>query len=168
MNYDDLRTLLDYHYWARDRMLAALDALPTDRFMRDLGSSFKSARDTAAHIYGAEWVWYQRWLGDSPTSTVPFDRFGDTQSLRTAWIDLERQVRTFLEQLGPAGIERTFEYRLFNGAAGRSVFWQMLQHVVNHASYHRGQITTMIRQLGAAPPQSMDLIAFYRERMQPS
>jgi uncharacterized damage-inducible protein DinB len=56
------------------------------------------------------------------------------------------------------------DYQLFNGAAGRSVFWHMLQHVVNHASYHRGQVTTMLRQLGAAPPKSTDLITFYRER----
>jgi uncharacterized damage-inducible protein DinB len=48
------------------------------------------------------------------------------------------------------------------------VLWQMLQHVVNHSTYHRGQVTTMIRQLGAAPPQAMDLIAFYRERGAPT
>jgi uncharacterized damage-inducible protein DinB len=168
MNYDDLRTLLDYHYWARDRMLAALDSLPSDQFTRDLGNSFKSVRDTAAHIYGAEWVWYHRWLDKSPTSFMLFDKFGDSNSLWDAWTELERQVRTFVEDLGPAGIERAFDYRLFSGVAGRSVFWQMLQHVVNHASYHRGQITTMLRQLGAAPPKSMDLITFYRERTPPA
>jgi len=48
---------------------------------------------------------------------------------------------------------------LLNGQAGASPFWQMLQHVVNHGSYDRGQITTMLRQLGAAPPKSMDLVA---------
>jgi uncharacterized damage-inducible protein DinB len=40
--------------------------------------------------------------------------------------------------------------------------WQMVQHVVNHASYHRGQVTTMLRQIGAEPPKPMDLIAYYR------
>ncbi|PYR77272.1 MAG: hypothetical protein DMF86_09685 [Acidobacteria bacterium] len=54
-----------------------------------------------------------------------------------------------------AGVARTFEYTLLNGQAGASPFWQMLQHVVNHGSYHRGQITTMLRQLGAAPPKSV-------------
>lgn len=44
------------------------------------------------------------------------------------------------------------------------VLWQMLQHVVNHGTYHRGQIATMLRQMDAAPPRSMDLIDFYRER----
>jgi uncharacterized damage-inducible protein DinB len=58
------------------------------------------------------------------------------------------------------------EYRLFSGATGVSPFWQLLQHVVNHASYHRGQVTTMLRQLGAPPAKSTDLITFYRERAQ--
>jgi len=53
---------------------------------------------------------------------------------------------------------------LLSGAEGASPFWQMLQHVVNHASYHRGQITTMLRQLGASPGKPMDMIAFYRTR----
>ena len=49
MNLQDLRTMLDYHYWARDRLLDALDALAPEQFTRDLGSSFKSIRDTVAH-----------------------------------------------------------------------------------------------------------------------
>ena len=53
-------------------------------------------------------------------------------------------------------------YTMINGDPRRSVFQNMLQHVVNHASYHRGQVTTMLRQMGAAPGKPMDLIAFYR------
>jgi uncharacterized damage-inducible protein DinB len=55
-------------------------------------------------------------------------------------------------------------YTLLSGVSSASPFWQMLQHVVNHASYHRGQVTTMLRQLGMAPAKSCDLITFYRER----
>ena len=71
-------------------------------------------------------------------------------------------MRAFLERLGENGIERTFEYRLFDGTPSAQPFWQMLQHVVNHGSYHRGQVTTMLRQMGAAGPKATDLIAFYR------
>jgi uncharacterized damage-inducible protein DinB len=53
---------------------------------------------------------------------------------------------------------------LLNGTPGRSRIWHIVQHVVNHATYHRGQVTTMLRQLGAASPKSQDLILFYRER----
>jgi hypothetical protein len=70
-----------------------------------------------------------------------------------------------LPGIGPALADAIIEYRLLNGTPGRTGFWQMLQHVVNHASYHRGQITTLLRQLGAEPPKSMDMIAFYRERL---
>ena len=164
MNYDDASALLDYHYWARDRLFDALAPLSSEHYTRDLGNSFQSIRDTAVHTYAAEWAWYMRWTGKSPTALLLADKFPDVSSLRSAWRDMEREVRAFLQELGPAGIDRRIEYKMFNGQPGSSVFWQMLQHMVNHASYHRGQLTTMLRQTGAPPPKSMDLIVFYRER----
>ena len=164
MTLQDLRLLLDYHYWARDRVLDAVDPLPPDQFTRDMGSSFRSIRDTLAHIYFAEWAWYLRWQGDSPTSQLPADMFPDPETTRALWRDHEAKMRALVDTLDEAGVARRIDYTFISGKPGASVFWHMLQHVVNHASYHRGQITTMLRQLGAAPPKAMDLIAFYRER----
>jgi uncharacterized damage-inducible protein DinB len=161
---EDLRLLLDYHYWARDRVLEAADRLTPEQLNRDLGNSFRSVRETLAHIYAAEWAWHSRWQGQSPTALLAADLFPDVAALRHLWIEHEAKMRAFLDALGEDGIARVFEYKLLNGQPGKSVFWQMLQHVVNHASYHRGQVTTMLRQLGAPPPKSMDMIAFYRER----
>ena len=164
MNLNDLRTLLDYHYWARDRALTAAAALPPEQFTRDLGSSFKSIRDTLAHTYAAENAWYSRWHGNSPTALIPADQFPDVESLRVAWTELESKVRAFINDNGEEGVTRVIDYKLLSGQPGSSPLWQMLQHVVNHASYHRGQVTTMIRQLGGTPAKSLDMIAFYRER----
>jgi uncharacterized damage-inducible protein DinB len=164
VDHSDLRTLVDFNYWARDRMLAAVEPLSPDQYTRDLGNSFKSVRDTLVHMYSAEWVWYTRWQGTSPTAPIPFDAFADLPALSAAWRDLETQIQSFVDGLDAAAIGREFDYRLMNGQPGRSVFWQMLQHVVNHATYHRGQVVTMLRQLGLPPPKSTDLIAFYRER----
>jgi len=164
MTLTDLQTLVDYHYWARDRLLEAIEPLSAEQWRRDLGSSFKSIHETVAHIYAAEWAWHQRWQGNSPTALFPAEKLPDVASVRRAWSELEVRVRAFLAGLGEAGITRVFEYRLLNGSEGSSPFWQMLQHVVNHASYHRGQVTTMLRQLGAQPGKSMDLIAYYRTR----
>jgi uncharacterized damage-inducible protein DinB len=161
MTRADLKTLLEYHYWARDRLLDAVEPLTPEQYTRDLGSSFKSVRDTVAHVHAAEWAWCSRWQGTSPTALLPADRFPDAAAARQAWSDLERDVRTYLEQLGD-DVGRMIDYKLLNGSAGTSPFWQMLQHVVNHASYHRGQITTMLRQIGVEPPKPMDLIAYYR------
>jgi uncharacterized damage-inducible protein DinB len=164
MNLQDLRTMLDYHYWARDRLLEALDPLTPEQFTRDLGSSFKSIRDTVAHIYAAEWAWYSRWQGDSPTALLPVEQFPDVASIRLAWAAHEAKMRAFVESLGEEGVSRMIAYKLLAGQPGNSPVWQMLQHVVNHASYHRGQVTTMLRQIGATPAKSMDMIAFFRLR----
>ena len=152
MTLQDLRTMLDYHYWARDRLLDALQTVAPEQLKRDLGSSFKSIHETIVHTYSAEWAWHSRWQGTSPTALLPADQFPDLAAVRDAWTELE------------SGIDRVFEYKLLSGQAGATPFWQMLQHVVNHASYHRGQVTTMLRQLGAAPAKPMDMIAFYRTR----
>jgi uncharacterized damage-inducible protein DinB len=162
MNLPDLQTLVDYHYWARDRLLASLETLTPDQYNRDLGSSFASVRETITHIYAAEWAWYQRWKGESPTELLAADRFADLAALRAAWIDLEAKVRAYVNGVGDGGVGRIVEYKLLSGQAGASPVWQMVQHVVNHASYHRGQITTMLRQIGAAPARPMDMIAYYR------
>jgi len=64
MTLTDLQTLVDYHYWARDRLLDAIEPLTAEQWRRDLGSSFKSIHETVAHIYAAEWAWHQRWQGN--------------------------------------------------------------------------------------------------------
>jgi uncharacterized damage-inducible protein DinB len=164
MTLQDLRTMLDYHYWARDRLLAALDTLSPEQLTRDLGSSFKSIHETMVHTYAAEWAWHSRWHGSSPTALLPADQFPDLASIRNAWQELEGKMRRFVDGLGDDGVERVHDYTLLSGQAGSTPLWQMLQHVVNHASYHRGQVTTMLRQLGAAPAKPMDMIAYYRTR----
>jgi uncharacterized damage-inducible protein DinB len=164
MTFEDLNTMLDYHYWARDRVLTAVEPLTAEQFTRAMGNSFSSVRDTLAHIVSAEIIWLARWRGASPKALLPADRHTSLADVQAEWTRLEPEVREFLRALGPDGITRVFEYKLISGQPGSSPFWQMLQHVVNHATYHRGQVTTMLRQLGAQPGKSMDMIAFYRER----
>lgn len=163
MTHADLRMLLDFHYWARDRMLDAIEPLTPQQWTQDLGNSFRSVRDTVAHIYSAEWVWYERWRGNAPAALLSPELCPDVAAIRRTWTEHERSVRALLDELGEQGVQRVMPYTLFSGVASASPFWQMLQHVVNHASYHRGQVTTMLRQLGAAPAKSCDMITFYRE-----
>jgi uncharacterized damage-inducible protein DinB len=164
MNLQDLRTLVDYHYWARDRMFEALALLTPEQATRDLGGSFKSIHDTVAHIYAAELIWYARWQGHSPSALLTGQAFPDLESVRAGWAEQELKMRAYLDELGEGGVARVMEFRMFTGQPTSSPFWQMLQHLVNHASYHRGQVTTMLRQVGAQPAKSLDMIAFYRTR----
>jgi uncharacterized damage-inducible protein DinB len=161
---DEALALLDYHYWARDRIIAAVEALTPEEYTRDLGNSFASVHATLVHTCGAEWLWYHRWTGNSPSALPDAAAYSDLQSVRDAWMSLETNARGLVSALSDADLAKVFTYRLMNGAETQSVFAHMLQHLVNHASYHRGQITTMLRQLGAPAPKQQDLIAFYRER----
>jgi uncharacterized damage-inducible protein DinB len=172
MNHQELRDLVDFHYWARDRMLAAVEPLAPEQFTKDLGNSFGSIRDTLAHLYFAEWIWLSRWQGLSPANVRELlaarppasERFPDLATVRRIWAEHETKLRAFLDTLDDHTVSRVVAYTSMDGTPGSSIQWQMIQHVVNHASYHRGQVTTMLRQLGAKPPQSTDLITFYRER----
>jgi uncharacterized damage-inducible protein DinB len=163
MTRDDLRPLVDYHYWATYRLLDAVEQLEADQFTRDLKNSFPSVRDTLSHLHSAEWVWLSRLRGRSPTAFLRHDRFTQPADARRAWRDTEADMRDYVGSVDDASLAAVLEYRLMNGQPGATPVGRILQHVVNHGTYHRGQVTTMLRQLGAAPGKSQDLIAFYRE-----
>jgi uncharacterized damage-inducible protein DinB len=164
MRFEDLQTLVDYHYWARDRLLVVIETLTHEQLTTNLGNSFPSIFDTIVHLYGADWIWRSRWDGESPQALPASSSFRDLASVRSVWGDEERRIRGVLSRLGPEGVARPIEYRGWDGRLQAQPFWHMLQHLVNHGSYHRGQVTTMLRQLNVPPAKSMDLIAFYRER----
>ena len=164
MTYDDLRLLVDYNYWARDRVLDAIATITPEQFIRPMGSSFSSVHDTVAHICAAERIWITRLKGEKLQGVPKPDRLPDVDAARKEWAELESDMREQLARLGPEAVEHTIEYQDLRGNDQLDVLWQVLQHVVNHGTYHRGQITTMLRQLDASPPKSMDLIAFYRDR----
>src|SRR5687767_14896657 len=126
MTCAEVQTLIDYNYWARDRLLPAVDRLSPEQFTRDLGSSFRSVRDTLAHLHAAEWIWYRRWMGESPSALPPADRFPDAASVAAAWRDMEAQIRAYFSMLDDRALARVIEYKSTAGVAGASVLWQML------------------------------------------
>lgn len=164
MDLNEATALLEYHYWARDRALDAAEKLSPEEYTRDLSNSFPSVRDTLVHIYSASRVWCSRWLGDSSARMLDAAAFPDVPALRAVWKEHESRVDGVLHHVAAGGLDQVIEYSTFDGKTWRQSFAHQFSHMVNHSSYHRGQVTTMLRQLGAAPPKSMDLITFYRDR----
>jgi uncharacterized damage-inducible protein DinB len=149
-----IREIFDYNYWARDRQLEASVALSQEQFLRPMGSSYSSLRDTMAHLVGAEWGWQERWRGRSPSREVYFrdwgpDSFPTLTSVRERWAAVEQQVRDYLGHLTEDRLTRPLTYKNLKGETWTYPLWQTLWHVVNHQTYHRGQVTTLLRQLGA-------------------
>lgn len=160
---DEFRQLFDYDRWADRRVLDAVSALEPDELTRDLGGSHPSVRATLAHILGADWIWLERCRGRSPAGFPDGWDLSTFDALVARWRRVEEARRDFVEGLDDADLRRTVSYRNTKGAAFENPLWQLLRHQVNHASYHRGQVVTMLRQLGAEPV-STDLILYHRER----
>ena len=163
MTPEEMCTLYDYNAWANRRVLDAAGALTKEQFMKPMGSSFGSVRDTLAHICGAEWIWLERFQGRSPASLPDMAQFGDVTSLRERWSDQEARLLAFVGKLTQEDLDRVMEYKTLKFGVYRNPLWQSMQHLVNHGTYHRGQVTTLLRQLGAQPILT-DLMHFYRER----
>lgn len=162
MTPEEIRLLFDYNSWANHHSLEAASALSAEAYAKPLGSSFSSVGETLAHIYGAEVVWLGRFLGESP-KMPDLAQVATLSALRKRWDEVEAKLARFVAGLAQADLDREIHYRNLAGEPYRNSLWQPLQHLVNHGTYHRGQVTTMLRQLGAKPV-STDLIRFYRER----
>ena len=163
MNPQHFRRLYDYNAWANRRTLESCVALAPAQFTRPLGSSFSSVRDTLVHILQGEWFWHERWLGRSPAAVPTVQPYPDVAGVREQWKPIESSILGFVNSRTAEDLERVLHYRTTEGHANSQPLWQMLQHLANHGSYHRGQITTLLRQLGAAPAAT-DLILYYREQ----
>lgn len=162
MNVEDVRTLYSYTEWANERIIETLRDMSEEQFTRRIESSFPSLRDTLAHIVMAEWVWLRRWKGESPTA-VPAWCEG-APSLDTIVENLravETERRELIESLTDEDLRRDIAYRSIKGDPFTTRLDHQIAHVANHSTYHRGQITTMMRQIGVTPP-STDMIVYIR------
>ncbi len=163
MTPQEMRMLYDYNAWANHRSLDAASRLTAEQFVQPMGSSFSSVRDTLAHIYGGEWVWLERFQGRSPSSLPDTTQFQDNASLKERWSEHEARLLGFVRGLAQSDLDRVMEYKTLKFGVYSNPLWESMQHLVNHGTYHRGQVTTLLRQLGAQPIAT-DLMHFYRER----
>ncbi|HEY0704999.1 MAG TPA: DinB family protein [Candidatus Acidoferrales bacterium] len=163
MNVEDFTRLYDFNAWADRRTLDSCAALSDAQFLQDLGSSFPSVRDTLVHTMLVEWVWLERWKGNSPNTYPPSTDFPNLAAVRQRWTEIERDLLAYIAALKPDDICRVIHHITMAGAPQAQPLWQMLQHLVNHGTYHRGQVATMLRQLKARA-LGTDLIMYYREK----
>lgn len=163
MKPEEMRELFAFNAWANHRILGAMEALTAEQFTKELGSSFSSVRDTAVHVWAVEWVWLERLDGNSPAAFPNAKDFPDLATLRPRWAEVEKNWLAYVSRLNERELAEEVDYKSLTFGLARSPRWQILQHTVNHGSYHRGQITTMLRQLGAKGAAT-DLILYYRER----
>jgi uncharacterized damage-inducible protein DinB len=166
MNKDDVEYLYDYNLWANARILDAVSKLSPEQFTMDLQSSHRSVRDTLAHILAAEWIWLERWKGVSPKALLSPAEFSTVESLRARWAQLEEDYGKFVKGLTDESLAKVITYTNTRGENWSYPLSQMVQHVGYHSAYHRGQVVTMLRQLGAVV-YPVDLLVFMDVKRNP-
>jgi uncharacterized damage-inducible protein DinB len=162
MKLSEYRLLFAYDCWANGRLLQAAGELDGDRYAQELGGSFASVRDTMAHIVAVEWIWLRRWCGESPSAMPDWAVAPESAALRRKLDEIEVEQDRFMATLSDEGLQRIVEYRNLKGETYRYPLGDLLLHLVNHSTYHRGQAATLLRQLGAVPPPT-DFLVFKSE-----
>lgn len=148
---DSLASLVDYMRWADRRIVAACRDLTAEQFTREIGGSFPSVHATLAHIAGAAEVWAARMEGRTPDRVPGAAEIPDLEDaarrLEAAAAVAERTCAEW-----SAAPDAPFSYRNTRGVATTIPRWAVIRHLVNHSTYHRGQIANMLRQMGVQPP----------------
>jgi uncharacterized damage-inducible protein DinB len=161
MTVGEIKSLFDFDRWATDRTLESVSAVPEEEYFRDLKSSHGGIHGTLVHTYSASWLWLARWNGIVPAASDEAGTASNLEVLKTRWDAYREDLRRFLEGCTESRLSAPLSYRDKKGNPHAEPLYQQMQHVVNHGTYHRGQVVTMLRQVGATP-QATDLVAFYR------
>ena len=164
MHLQDIHTLYEFNYWANHRLLDIVETLTEEQFKKDLSSSHGGIHGTLFHTMGAEEIWLRRWKGVSPAIFSKAEDYPTFDVLKQHWDVVEHEMMGFCHMLKTDDdIRKVISYKDLKGNEYSQPLYQLMQHLVNHSTYHRGQIVTMLRQLGVKPIAT-DFVAFLREK----
>ena len=171
MDLADIRRLFDYTEWANNLAMDAAAKLSDEHLRHEFGISHKSIFGTLVHIAGADWIWWERWNGRSPTKDEAWSLWttescGNLATLKDRWSNLIDGRTRFISELDEERLSAELPFRLLSGDPNSMPLVDQMQHVANHATMHRGQVVGMIRQLGFEPPAT-DLLFYLRRDVSP-
>jgi uncharacterized damage-inducible protein DinB len=160
---------VDYSAWANRQLLEACTPLPHAHLDRDLGASHRGVLETLRHIFYTERVWRDRLIANAlPPLIVIGDQrlFQDPppgpslEDLKQRWPEIEVSLHQWLANLPESELSGELPCLQPDGQYLRLSRWQIILHMVNHSTLHRGQIISMLRTLELKPP-NIDLFSFY-------
>ena len=159
-----LTDLSFYNIWANQLLLDTINLLPEEKQKQELPSSFKSLYKTVLHMLDAEGIWWQRMKLLERIIRLSDEFKGDMQELSNNFLHQNRQWSEWVNNATDHQLQHVFQYQNFKGEQFKQPIYQMLLHVFNHGTYHRGQLVNMLRQLDVEKIPSTDFIAWSRRR----
>jgi len=156
-----LKTHIDYTAWATRKLVDCASRLTPEQLNHDFKTADHSVLGTLVHTFAADRVWLARVTG-GPHPGFISDRDRSLAVLQTEWPELHERWKQWINGLSVADTSRVLSYTDLKGNAWSQPLWQVVLHVVNHGTHHRGQVSGFLRTLGQNPPGT-DLIYYYRE-----
>jgi uncharacterized damage-inducible protein DinB len=153
---------LAYSVWANETLIERLKKLDDALLHQEVKSSFPSIAKTLLHMWDAEVVWLKRFQGVSLTEWPSKDFKGTSADLINGVIKSSKDIQAIVASGGEAFVKGKVRYKNLKGNEFEDDIEYLLYHIVNHGTYHRGQITTMLRELGITDPVSTDIIFYWR------
>lgn len=153
-----------YHQWANQLIIEAIEKLPESLQEQEMKSSFPSLKATLLHVWDAEAIWWQR-MKLLETITRPSDDFsGNFTDIAKGLMQQSRQWHDWILSASEHMFEHEFIYYNSKREKFKQAVYQMLLHMFNHGTYHRGQIVTMLRQMEVANIPATDFIVWGRKK----
>lgn len=163
MTLEQIKTLFDFDRWATQRILEVASALQPEKYLQDLASSHGGIHGTFVHAFAADTIWLERLTGAPRHPMITAAEIPNLATLREEWNRWRGSMDEYLGTLSDARLLEGFSHQDSKGNSYTYPLYYVLQHLVNHSTYHRGQVVSMLRQQGAKPVNT-DLISFYRMR----
>jgi len=148
-----LQTLYEYNYWANHRYLDAAAGLTGEQFTYKHGHSWESVQGVLVHMLSSERMWPMRWKGEGPVTFLQAQDFPTLASIRDFWLDVEQSMRGFLAAQSEQSLLAAVTYINPKGETFTLPLWQMMAHVPNHNTHHRGELAAMFALLNAPHPE---------------
>jgi len=150
---ETIRFLWRYMVHADDQIMAAADTVPPENFDQEQGISFGSLPKLLNHARNAQKTWLARLNG----ADVPYidDPVPPRTELAAQWSAIHRELLAFADALTPQSLIKTIRSRNRAGKRYEMSAWAVMLHVADHATYHRGQLNTMIKRAGGTPSPVM-------------
>ena len=158
-----LTLLFEYSLWADTRVLEACESLTPEQWDQSLGHSWGSVHGLLAHILAVEILWFARWQGESPTSLRSTEDFPTLADVRRAWLEVKAEMRDFIQYCDEARLQHNLSYMTTKGVPYSEPLWQLMLHLFNHGTHHRGELAAMLTLLGVPHPED-DLLFYLREK----
>jgi uncharacterized damage-inducible protein DinB len=166
MTVDVLRSHLNYTAWASSRLVNAASALSPQELMRDFGTANHNVLGTLVHVYAGDRIWLGRIEGNPPARFIVPEQDMHLAVLQNDWPALLGRWKQWGALLTEDSIQREISYKDSKGNPYVTPVWQIVLHVVNHGTHHRGQVSGFLRAMGHTPPP-LDLRVYYQEALRP-